>query len=270
MEISEEEVKDLVKEQKKCARMLMQRDLALIRANDKLRKINEERSELIAVAAHQLRTPLSAISWAQEMLLSGEIDGDLEPEQRKLLEQAQIGLKRSVSLVNKLLDVEHLSFGKVVYEKANTDMLSLLDEVVKNFELLVREKNISLSKKINTPGLLVFCDKSRLMEAISNIVSNAVKYTPKDGEIIVALGLENKNIILEIKDSGIGIPKSDHYRLFKKFARSDNAKRIDASGTGLGLFVSKKIIEDHHGTIGFESQEGVGTTFTVCLPVVVE
>jgi len=266
-EYSKEQIDLLLGEQKKSTQMLLRRDFQLSRANEELRALDKEKSEFVSIAAHQLRTPLSAIRWAQQMLLDGEF-GELNDEQIHMLNQSQQSIARMVNLVNDLLSADHLEFGQVVYTKSDTPIGNVIKEITSELQPMAEERGITLNVEIPEEQIISHCDAEKLTEVFSNLINNAIKYTPNRGMVQIFVAKEEKNVVTKVTDSGIGIPKRDFSRIFNKFSRADNAKKIDANGSGLGLFIAKKIIEAHDGTISFESVEGSGTTFIVTLPLV--
>ena len=250
----------------KSAKMLVRRDLELRRANTKLESLDKEKSEFVSIAAHQLRTPLSAVKWAHQMLLDDEM-GELNAEQKLVLEQAEQSVGRMISLVNDLLNADHLEFGQVVYEQKSINIALVLKDALSAVHPLAADRNITLSNSLPAEPVPFFGDPEKLKETFLNILSNAIKYTAAHGSVSTTLKVDAGSIVIVVSDTGIGIPLKDHSRIFKKFSRADNAKKIDADGSGLGLFIVKKIIEAHDGTVQFVSREGEGTTFTITLPL---
>lgn len=250
----------------KSARMLVRRDLELRRANEKLESLDKEKSEFVSIAAHQLRTPLSAIRWAQQMLLDGDM-GELNSEQKQLLQQSQESILRMVSLVHDLLSVDHLEYGQVVYKKQAVELGKVVHDVVNELQPMAAPGNIRFDYIPPDRPITVCIDTDKVKEAVANIVNNALKYTLHGGTVTVQVLQKETEAIIECIDTGIGVPSQDHSRLFKKFSRANNAKKIDADGSGLGLFIVQKIIEAHGGAVACESAEGKGSTFTISLPI---
>jgi len=250
------------------SKILVRRDIELSTANDKLKSLDKAKSEFVSIAAHQLRTPLSAIKWAQQMLIDGEL-GPLTSEQATIVRQSQESVTRMANLVNDLLSADHLEYDKVQYVLIETDLVDVMTQILRELVPMAEERAISLTFAPEVKNAFIIGDASRLKEAFLNVLNNAIKYTPMRGAVTVALSIKDQVVLLRVKDSGIGIPRTDRDRLFEKFVRMDNAKKVDANGSGLGLFIVKKIIDAHHGKIWFESEEGTGTEFFIEFPLVV-
>ena len=230
------------------------------------KEINIMKSEFISIAAHQLRTPLSAIKWIFSILLD-EDAGKINQEQKELLERGGISTKRMIELVNDLLDVSRIEEGRFDYSFKKQSLSEFLEKFIKNF--LVETSNKEIKFTFNNRGKELFADfdAEKLLIAIQNLMENAVNYTPPKGKISVALFAETKNAIIEIKDTGIGIPGGELHKLFKKFFRASNAMLLQTEGSGLGLFIAKNIIEKHKGKIVIESEEGRGVTAKIFIPI---
>lgn len=250
------------------SKILVRRDIELSTANDKLKSLDKAKSEFVSIAAHQLRTPLSAIKWAQQMLIDGEL-GPLTSEQATIVRQSQESVTRMANLVNDLLSADHLEYDKVQYVLVETDLVDVVTHIVRELIPMAEERSIALNFAPESKTAFIIGDASRLKEAFLNVINNAIKYTPMRGVVTVSLAVANNVVLLQVKDSGIGIPRTDRDRLFEKFVRMDNAKKVDANGSGLGLFIVKKIIDAHHGKIWFESEEGSGTEFFIEFPLIV-
>lgn len=263
--IPPQRLQKILEDQRRSARLLLRRDVELQRANDQLQELDKDKSEFVSIAAHQLRTPLSAIKWAHQLIMDGEA-GNITDEQRTLLAQAQDSVARMIDLVNNLLDADHLEFGQIRYTFSDINITLLLNEVVGELSAMARERSVKLSYDATDVPCSIRADPGRLKEALLNILNNAIKYTPSGGTVSITLTEEKTTLTIVIKDTGIGIPKEGQSRLFQKFVRMDNAKKVDANGSGLGLFIVKRIIDGHNGSVTFESEEGTGTAFYITLP----
>ena len=260
-------LKSTIADLDRSAKTLIKRDEELSRANDRLERLDHAKSEFVSIAAHQLRTPLSALKWAQQMLLDGDA-GQITENQKTLLMQSQDSVYRMVHLVNDLLSADHLEYGKVTYNFALIGAESVIASIVAELRPMATERKITLTYQENKNAPQINADPERLKEAFLNLLNNAIKYTGDGGAVNIQSIYGVGEVCFTITDSGIGIPKQDSDRLFEKFVRMDNAKKVDANGSGLGLFIVKKIIDAHNGTIWFNSTEGKGTTFFVKLPTV--
>ena len=233
------------------------------------KEIERIKSEFVSLTAHQLRTPLSAIKWTLKMILDGDL-GKINKDQKEYLQKTYFSNERMIRLINDLLNVSRIEEGKYLYRPTFVQLDDLTQSVINSYKSELERKNIKLifekSEKL-LPKVKIDVEKINLV--ITNFLDNAVKYTSSKGEIKIYLNFINKNKEIEfsIKDSGIGIPDRDKKRLFTKFFRSENAVRMETDGSGLGLFITKNIIEAHGGRVWFESRDGKGSTFYFAVPV---
>lgn len=229
------------------------------------RIISRSKSEFISIAAHQLRTPLSAIKWAMRLIIDGDI-GPLAPSQLQLLKRGYDTNEKMIILVNDLLNVARIEDGRFGYEFKEDDILKVISTALSNVSILAKERNVTLDiEKMEGIDPFVF-DANRVSLAVQNLVDNAVKYTPSGGRVAVGVEKKGEYVEIRIKDSGVGIPSDQLNRLFSKFFRARNVLRMQTSGSGLGLFIVKNIVARHGGEIRVESKEGEGTTFYLTLP----
>lgn len=239
--------------------------LIIIHDVTKEKLIEKMKTEFVSVAAHQLRTPLSAIKWTIRMILDGDA-GEINEEQRELLEQTYISNERMIRLINDLLDVSRIEEGRLLYNQEDTQIEDVLDSVIEASQEMLRNKNMVLEvNKKETPKVKI--DKEKIGVVIQNLLENAIKYTEQGGKIKITLDNDEKNVIFKIEDSGVGIPKSQQDRIFTKFFRAENVTRMETNGTGLGLYTTKNIVQAHKGQIWFESEENKGTTFYFTIPI---
>ncbi|MCF7865014.1 MAG: PAS domain S-box protein [Candidatus Pacebacteria bacterium] len=233
----------------------------------KEKEVDKAKTEFVSLASHQLRTPLSTVSWYSEMLLAGDV-GDVTPEQKKYIEEIYRGNQRMVNLVNTLLDVSRIELGTFIVESKPTNIVKLVQGVIEEYRLQIREKRIhfSFSSEKSIPNIQV--DPKILRMVVQNLLSNAIKYTPEGGRVFISLFAQKGNAVLfKIVDTGYGIPKNQQDKIFTKLFRADNVVGKDTEGTGLGLYIAKSIVEQSGGKIWFESSENKGTTFNVTLPL---
>jgi len=261
-------MRELLTDLDNAGKMLVRRDLELTRANVRLEELDQIKSEFVSIAAHQLRTPLTGIRWSYQAILE-EGQGNLQPEQRKLLESGLSTTLRMVDLVNDLLSVARIEegkFGILLKKQALTPLLARFADL---FSQRAREKGVAfLSEIARDPSIPdVAFDEEKLGIVFDNLLDNALKYTEPGGRITLRASREGDHVAIEIIDTGVGIPPGQMHRIFTKFFRADNALRLHTSGTGLGLYVVKNIVEKHGGTVEVESHEGKGTTFRMTLPV---
>ena len=229
--------------------------------------IEKLKSEFISIAAHQLRTPLSTLKWTFRMLLDGEL-GKLSSEQKKFLENSYKANEQMIALVDDLLNVSKIEEGKFLAKFSSQSIEDLVEEIIQERKVALDEKNITFKFiKPKNPLPKIKVDAEKLKLAISNILDNAIKYTPSNGKISVYISKEDNYVRVEIEDNGMGIPKEEKSRIFEKFFRGKKAILKDPYGTGLGLFITKNIIEAHRGKIYFKSKEGKGSSFWFELPI---
>lgn len=261
------ELKRIIANLDSSTKMLVKRDLELRRANEQLKSLDATKTEFVAIAAHQLRTPLSAIRWSYE-LLRNDKEHPLSEQQNTILDEVSHSVERLLKLVNNLLDVGHLDIGTVDLTRNATPqhINALCEDIIQEQQTFAEHKNISLSYTSDGNDAYIVGDIDRLHDIITNLLDNAIKYTPEGGEVTLRLSSDGEQVTLTVTDTGVGIPDEFSERLFQKFARAQNAQTIDPDGTGLGLYIVKKVIELMGGTIQASSVEGEGTTFSVTLP----
>lgn len=232
----------------------------LTRANAELRELDKRKTEFLSVAAHQLRTPLSGLKWALNMLIEGEV-GPVSNEQKVLLMKSYEGNERLIRLINEMLHAAKIDAGTLPLQKTSTQLLDLLDNVL--YEVLPgasrAQVSIHFDRRDDIPPVMV--DPEKMRAVFQNLLENAIKYSTPGGEVSISASRAGNTVRFAIRDHGIGIPLSEQAHIFTRFFRAENAKKLDPNGTGLGLYTVKNVIEMHGGTIRLESGEGTGTTF---------
>ncbi len=229
--------------------------------------ISKIKSEFVSIAAHQLRTPLSAIKWTIRLLLDGDA-GPLNKEQDNFLKKGYEINERMIKLVNDLLNAARIEEGKFGYDFKDMDLEVFLESLVDNYQGAAKSKSLNLIFNKKAKDLpRVYADSEKLSLAFSNLVDNALKYTPAGGSVTIELGSHGNYALISLSDTGVGIPPAEQQRVFSKFFRASNVIRLETEGTGLGLFIVKNIIKRHGGDINFSSKEGKGSSFTVALPL---
>jgi len=228
--------------------------------------INRMKSEFLSITAHQLRTPLSALKWVIRMLVEGDM-GELTKQQKELLEKGYTANERMITLVNDLLDVVRIEEGRFDYKFETGSLVGMIEDIVNDVKIIAEKKGVELSlhKPSHDFPDAIF-DPARLRLGVTNIIENAIQYTPSKGRVDIEITLKDEETLMLVRDTGIGIPKSDISRVFSKFFRSKNAILTQPNGSGLGLFIAKNVIEKHGGKIWVESEEGKGTTVFFTLP----
>jgi len=229
--------------------------------------VQQMKTSFVSVAAHQLRTPLSAIKWSIKMLLDGD-EGDLNSEQKNLLSKTYESNQRMIRLVNDLLNVSRIEEGRFLYDVQKTSLRDLITQVTKNHQLIIERKKLKFSfrgARRDFPDVKIDTEKMKLV--IQNLLSNAINYTPSGGSIVINLSQDSDALLFSIKDTGIGISESQQAHIFRRFYRTENAISTMPNGTGLGLFIARNIINAHGGKIWFSSKKGKGTTFFFTIPL---
>lgn len=229
-------------------------------------EIDRMKSEFISLASHQLRTPLSAIKTYTHMLSDGYM-GELNDSQRKALATIVGASNRMNELISTLLNITRIESGTIAVSKKQQSINQLIDEVMPELELMAAGKNIALkvirrgsgNTSIRTDGLIV-------KEVVTNLVSNAIKYTPESGTVDIIVRPQRYHVMVEVHDSGWGIPVQAQDQVFTKFFRAPNIVKQETTGTGLGLYMVKGLLDTLGGDIWFKSTENKGTSFFFTLP----
>lgn len=234
--------------------------LQLQHSNTKLKALDETKDDFISMASHQLRTPLTSVKGYLSMVLEGDA-GKLTPTERKMLSQAYISSQRMVYLIADLLNVSRLKTGKFIIDAVPTDLSQMIDEELG--QLVESAESRSLTLKFKKPAKFpkLMLDETKTRQVVMNFIDNAIYYTPSGGTIKIELIDKPGVIELRVVDNGIGVPRAEQHHLFTKFYRAGNARKARPDGTGLGLFMAKKVIAAQGGAIIFESTEGKGSTF---------
>jgi signal transduction histidine kinase len=233
---------------------------SLKRANQKLKDLDEAKDEFISMASHQLRTPLTSMKGYVSMVLEGDA-GKVSDMQRKLLDQAFVSSQRMVYLIADLLNVSRLKTGKFIIEAKPTNLARVVEEEISQLVETAKGRNLELTydKPKDFPELML--DETKVRQVVMNFTDNAIYYTPAGGHIHVHVEDKGQSVEVRVTDDGLGVPKSEQHKLFGKFFRAGNARKARPDGTGLGLFMAKKVVVAQGGSIIFKSQEGKGSTF---------
>lgn len=243
--------------------------LKIVKDRTREKEILKSKSEFISVAAHQLRTPITAINWAFENL-TGLLKEKTElKDALAIAEEGHEVAQRSLKIINDLLDVSKIEDGRFGFNFAETDLNAFLKAIVDASKAVADYYQIKIYLEPLPAPCPVFIDQQKFGMAISNLVDNAIRYNSKNGEVRLTAAKETKEpfVVISIKDTGVGIPPAEISKLFTKFYRGSNVVQLEPNGNGLGLYITKNIIEQHGGQVEIESAIGRGTTFRIRLPL---
>ncbi|TWI59635.1 cell wall metabolism sensor histidine kinase WalK [Halalkalibacter nanhaiisediminis] len=227
-------------------------------------KIEQDRREFVANVSHELRTPLTTMRSYLEALEDGALsDPEIAP---RFLNVTQNETERMIRLVNDLLQLSKIDSRdyKLSFEWA--DFGQFLHEIIDRFEMIAQDKNIEFTRKITAHPTYVEIDRDKMTQIVDNIISNAMKYSPEGGNVIVTLLHQGHNVRISISDEGMGIPRENQAKIFDRFYRVDKARARSVGGTGLGLAIAKELVHAHGGEIWVQSEYGEGTTIYFTLP----
>jgi signal transduction histidine kinase len=233
-----------------------------------LKEAEHVKDEFIGIAAHELRTPMAVIKGFAQMLILQTRRGkgpELADWQKEAIADIDSATSRLVELTEDLLDVTRLQAGRLELQLEPTDLVALVKRIVARFQ--VTAENHCITVNASQEHLVCNVDPRRIEQVFSNLINNAIKYSPTPGDITFTLDEDPQFALLSIQDHGIGIPQHQHGRIFSRFMRADNTQMYDIKGTGLGLYLSRELVERHNGRIWFKSVEGEGSTFYVSLPL---
>ncbi|MCW1929798.1 MAG: GAF domain-containing sensor histidine kinase [Candidatus Kerfeldbacteria bacterium] len=235
-------------------------------ANEKLKELDVAKSEFMSIASHQLRTPLTGIMGYLSMIVSGDY-GEPKPEQKPVLKDILEATKRLIRMVNIFLNATRIEAGRFILNYSKVPFHESIEAVYKELKPTADLKKVQLTYE---PSVLpeVDVDPDKIKDVILNLIDNAIKYSP-EGAVKVWASATPKTVHVFVKDTGVGIPKDEAPNLFNKFTRGSGIARVEPNGSGLGLFIAKKIVEEHGGRIWAESEgEGKGSTFQFEIPIV--
>ena len=244
--------------------------IVTIHDETKSRELEAMKVDFVSMAAHELRTPLAAIRGYLELIMFKAGQNTVAPDTEKYLKQALGSTNELSGLINNLLDVTRIERGTLAFSPEKVDLAASAKQSVQDLRFSADDKQIKLAYDGPSKGYFVIADQIAIHEVMNNLISNAIKYTNNKGTILVSLAQEKKSYVFKVKDSGIGIAKTAQPNIFTKFYRAQAGLNSGNTGTGLGLFISKSIVERHNGTINFVSEEGKGSTFSFKLPILDE
>lgn len=248
------------------ASVLLIIDYIIVRSFERLSEASRIKEEFISVISHQLRSPLTNLKFSLETLISerGEKFSSKEREYFSILKE---NIQRMHQLINNLLLVSRIESEELSLRKKEVSLVKLSKKLILKFKSFAQASNVKI--KFSSPNNLplVLADPLWLEQIIENLLDNAIRYIKQKGEVKIRIYPRAKKLYFEIKDTGVGIPKEEQRYIFQKFFRSKNILKYQTEGSGLGLYISKKILELMGGRIWFNSEEGKGTTFYFTLPI---
>ncbi len=238
----------------------------LEKTNEKLKELDSAKDEFISMASHQLRTPLTTVKGYLSMVLEGDA-GKISKSQHEFLDQAYGSAQRMVYLIADLLNVSRLSTGKFVIDAKASNLAQVVEQEIDQLQRHAQTRNVTLKYEKPKTFPMLELDETKIRQVIMNFTDNAIYYTPSGGTVTAQLEKTPKSIQFTVTDTGIGVPKALQHKLFTKFYRAENAMKARPDGTGLGLFMAKKVIVAQGGSIIFSSVEGKGSTFGFSFPI---
>ena len=237
------------------------------KSNQQLQRLDEAKNEFISMASHQLRTPLTSIKGYLDMVLQGDL-GKVSATQRSVLSEAFVSSERMVTLINDFLNISRLQTGKFVIEGRDGDLKEVIREQISMLKVVAKQHDIEIALKIDPKVPRMQIDTDKMRQVTLNFIDNAIYYSKPGSTIKVSLVRNKNQVEFNVKDTGIGVPKSEQDQLFSRFFRATNARQRRPDGTGVGLFLAKKVVTLHGGEITFKSEEGKGSTFGFRMPIV--
>jgi len=261
-----EKLQQTVVDLNQSAKLLIRRDLELTRANEKLKQLDDMKSDFVSLVTHQLRTPLSGIRWSLSMLINNEM-GELNPDQKLYLMKTYESNNRMISLINDMLNADRVDSGTLKFKFTLTDLADLIDNVLVELWSHATKKNVKLKffPREEVPKVLIDPENMRIV--LQNLLDNAIKYSQNGTEVCIGVKQIDSDVEISVQNYGIGIPSEYQSKIFTRFFRAPNAVHTETDGSGLGLYIVESIVKKHHGTIRFSSTENESTTFYVTLPL---
>jgi len=238
----------------------------ITRSFERLAEASRMKSEFINIVSHQLRSPLSNLRWAIELLMSGRL-GKIEEKQTEYFRILKENSGRMRELVSDLLIISRIETTTLPLKKKEISLEDLIKKLISEFEPFTQASNVEIEFKSEENLPKILADPSQIHLVVENLLDNAIRYIKNNGKVKMLLSRRGQNLYFEIEDNGVGIPREDQKYIFQKFFRSENVLKYQTQGSGLGLYISKAIVERSGGKIGFKSQEGIGSTFWFTLPI---
>jgi len=234
-------------------------------SREELKELDHMKSDFISIVSHQLRTPLTGIRWAVERFMKRK--DEFSKEDQMYLEGMEVSSMQLTEIVSQMLNVSRIEGGGIVISPEEVDVTPIIKGLIKRFSPIGRFHKVAVESSFPEDKLIAKTDSNVVHSIVHSILSNAIDYTPKGGNVSVSLEKDEKTFSILVTDTGIGIPKKEISKLFTKFYRAENAKRFKPGGTGLGLYIVRQAVSMLGGDIAIESEEGEGTKVRVTLPL---
>lgn len=235
-------------------------------SNQQLQRLDEAKNEFISMASHQLRTPLTSIKGYLDMLLQGDL-GPVRPTQKAVLREAFSSSERMVQLINDFLSISRLQTGTFTMNRQLASLSDIVRSEIALLKVVAKQRNIVLSVHIDEDVPTLDIDAEKLRQVIMNMIDNAIFYSKEQTTVKVSLCCDTQEVVFTVEDQGIGVPKAEQSGVFGKFFRASNARKRRPDGTGVGLFLARKVVLEHGGSMIFTSKENKGSTFGFRLPL---
>ncbi|HEY0314738.1 MAG TPA: ATP-binding protein [Sphingomonas sp.] len=239
--------------------------VAALRDISERKAVERLKDEFVSTVSHELRTPLTSVVGSLGLLRSGSV-GELPDAARRLVEIAENNSRRLIRLINDILDIEKIGSGRMHFESKSLDVARVLDQAIDGSRGLAATRQVVLDLAVGERPLIVQGDADRLLQVVTNLLSNAIRFSPEGGTVRASLECEAENAVVAIEDEGPGIPADFHDRIFERFSQAGNGAAM-SGGTGLGLAISREIVLAHHGTIWFGEGRSGGARFAFSLPL---
>jgi len=238
---------------------------ARVQAGARIIELHRVKNELISIVSHELRNPLTSILNSLSLLANGDA-GELPEQAKKMINIVYRNSERLLRITNDILDIRKIESGKMEFRYKPIELMPLVEQAIEANRAYAESQKVKLTLKNIVPGLKVNVDSDRLIQVLTNLLSNAAKFSKPDDKVIISFTRQNDTVRVSVTDHGSGIPEEFHRHIFKEFAQANSSDMQQKSGTGLGLSIAKSIIEEMGGQIGFETEINVGTTFYFDLP----
>jgi signal transduction histidine kinase len=230
------------------------------------KEIDRIKSEFIATVSHELRTPLTSIQGSLGLVAAGAA-GPLPEKAAHLIDVAYSNAGRLTLIINDILDVEKIDGGKMTLELANHSLAALVERAVEENLGFAQRYQVQFVFPTALPSVIARVDANRLLQVLANLLSNAAKYSPAEASVEIGMAVNGASVRISVTDHGPGVPASFRHRIFERFSQADGSDSRQKGGTGLGLTISRALIEQMGGTVGYESNANIATTFFFELPV---